>query len=98
MSASVLDMSMSLDGYIADPNDFLGGDDGERLHKWADADTSASCRRVAWPVIQPDDVVLVRRGTDQLHATLVLDLRISPSSSARCCGCAGTGWSGRSDS
>ena len=38
MSASVLDMSMSLDGYIADPNDFLGGDDGERLHKWADAD------------------------------------------------------------
>ena len=36
MSASVLDMSMSLDGYVADPNDFLGGDDGERLHKWAD--------------------------------------------------------------
>jgi dihydrofolate reductase len=33
---SVLDMSMSLDGYIADPDDFLGGDDGERLHKWAD--------------------------------------------------------------
>ena len=38
MSASVLDMSMSLDGYVADPNDFLGGDDGERLHKWAEAD------------------------------------------------------------
>ena len=38
MSASVLDMSMSLDGYIADPDDFLGGDDGERLHKWADVD------------------------------------------------------------
>jgi dihydrofolate reductase len=35
---SVLDMSMSLDGYIADPNDFLGGGDGERLHRWADAD------------------------------------------------------------
>jgi hypothetical protein len=33
---------MSLDGYIADPNDFLGGDDGERLHKWADANG-------AWP-------------------------------------------------
>jgi dihydrofolate reductase len=33
----VLDMSMSLDGYIADPEDFLGGEDGERLHKWADA-------------------------------------------------------------
>jgi dihydrofolate reductase len=38
VSASVLDMSMSLDGYIADPNDFLGGDDGLRLHEWADAD------------------------------------------------------------
>jgi dihydrofolate reductase len=27
-------MSMSLDGYIADPSDFLGGDDGNRLHEW----------------------------------------------------------------
>ena len=41
MPISVLDMSMSLDGYIADPNDFLGGEDGERLHKWADADGEA---------------------------------------------------------
>ncbi len=40
MSASVLDMSMSLDGFIADPNDYLGGDDGERLHKWAEANTA----------------------------------------------------------
>jgi dihydrofolate reductase len=37
VSVSVLDMSMSLDGYIADPDDFLGGDDGERLHQWAAA-------------------------------------------------------------
>jgi dihydrofolate reductase len=37
MSSSILDMSVSLDGYIADPDDFLGGEDGERLHKWADA-------------------------------------------------------------
>lgn len=36
MSKSVLDMSMSLDGYISDSDDFLGGEDGERLHKWAD--------------------------------------------------------------
>ena len=35
MSASVLYMSMSLDGYIADRNDQLGGDDGNRLHYWA---------------------------------------------------------------
>ncbi len=34
MSISVLYMSMSLDGYIADPNDQLGGDDGNRLHEW----------------------------------------------------------------
>jgi dihydrofolate reductase len=34
----VLDMSVSVDGYIADTDDFLGGDDGERLDKWADAD------------------------------------------------------------
>ncbi|MDH6221061.1 dihydrofolate reductase family protein [Streptomyces pseudovenezuelae] len=38
MSRSVLDMSVSVDGYVADTDDFLGGDDGERLHKWADAD------------------------------------------------------------
>jgi dihydrofolate reductase len=34
MALSVLDMSMSLDGYIADLNDTLGGDDGNRLHAW----------------------------------------------------------------
>jgi dihydrofolate reductase len=34
LSASVLYMSMSLDGYIADPDDRLGGDDGNRLHAW----------------------------------------------------------------
>jgi dihydrofolate reductase len=35
MSVSVLDMSISVDGFIADPHDFLGGEDGERLHSWA---------------------------------------------------------------
>lgn len=34
MSKSVLFMSMSLDGYIADENDVLGGEDGNRLHNW----------------------------------------------------------------
>jgi dihydrofolate reductase len=34
VAASVLYMSMSLDGYIADPDDRLGGDDGNRLHGW----------------------------------------------------------------
>lgn len=37
MSTSVLDMSVSLDGFIADSNDYLGGENGERLHAWADA-------------------------------------------------------------
>jgi dihydrofolate reductase len=37
MSSSILDMSVSLDGYIADSNDYLGGADGERLHAWASA-------------------------------------------------------------
>jgi dihydrofolate reductase len=37
VSASVLYMSMSLDGYIADPNDEPdnpGGDGFDRLHEW----------------------------------------------------------------
>jgi dihydrofolate reductase len=34
VSISLLAMSMSLDGYIADANDFVGGDDGHRLHNW----------------------------------------------------------------
>jgi dihydrofolate reductase len=37
VSASVLEMSMSLDGYIAGPNDELSnpfGDGGQRLHDW----------------------------------------------------------------
>lgn len=37
MSKSILDMSVSLDGYIADLNDYLGGVNGERLHDWASA-------------------------------------------------------------
>jgi dihydrofolate reductase len=34
VSVSVLDMSMSLDGFIAAPNDLLGGEDDHRLHNW----------------------------------------------------------------
>jgi hypothetical protein len=38
MSSTVLYMSMSLDGFIAGPNESLDnglGDGGERLHEWA---------------------------------------------------------------
>jgi hypothetical protein len=41
MSATVLYMSMSLDGFIAGPNEGPGnglGDGGHRLHQWAMAD------------------------------------------------------------
>jgi len=34
MGRSVLFMSMSLDGFIADENDALGGPEGNRLHNW----------------------------------------------------------------
>lgn len=48
-STSILDMSVSLDGYIADTNDYLGGPDGERLHAWAGAigETGAPAHPVA---------------------------------------------------
>jgi dihydrofolate reductase len=44
MSAAVLYMSMSLDGFIAGPNESLDnglGDGGERLHEWAFAGAPA---------------------------------------------------------
>jgi dihydrofolate reductase len=34
MATVVLDLSVSLDGYIATPDDRLGGEDGELLHRW----------------------------------------------------------------
>ena len=66
MSTSVLDMSMSLDGYIADPNDYLGGEDGERLHHWSAPDgqsgqLSAPARQFADEIIATGAVVAGRR-------------------------------------
>ena len=43
MGNVIIDMSMSLDGYIAAPNDIPGqglGEDGMRLHNWAFDDPS----------------------------------------------------------
>ena len=48
--ASVLYMSMSLDGFIAGPNEGPGnglGDGGHRLHEWALAGADAD-RRATW--------------------------------------------------
>jgi dihydrofolate reductase len=63
VSASVLDMSMSLDGYIADPDDFLGGEDGERLHKWADVDGPVAQFKEEWSAA---GAVLAGRRTAEL--------------------------------
>ena len=53
MSATVLYMSMSLDGFIAGPNECLDnglGDGGERLHAWvADGDAHPNRSRAACP-------------------------------------------------
>ena len=70
MSTSVLYMSMSLDGYIADPNDQLGGDDGNRLHDWFAPDRESD--RPSGPAGQLIDeynatgAVLVGRRTAEL--------------------------------
>lgn len=66
MPASILFMSMSLDGYIADRNDFLGGPDGTRLHDWfgpggTDGEVSASTRVLLDEVNSPGAVVTGRR-------------------------------------
>jgi hypothetical protein len=52
VSASVLYMSMSLDGYIAGPNDELDnpfGDHGQRLHDWFVAPDGSSFGRPGRP-------------------------------------------------
>lgn len=66
MSKAVLYMSMSLDGYIADPHDFLGGEDGQRLHQWFSAggeygQVSEPAREMLDEVNTPGAVVTGRR-------------------------------------
>lgn len=66
MSTSVLFMSMSLDGYIADRADFLGGKDGNRLHDWFSAagrygEVAAPVREILQEVESPGAVVTGRR-------------------------------------
>jgi dihydrofolate reductase len=66
MSLAVLFMSVSLDGYVAGPDDFLGGADGERLHQWFSAGGSfgqvaEAARDVLAEVESPGAVVTGRR-------------------------------------
>jgi dihydrofolate reductase len=72
VAASVLYMSMSLDGYIADPNDQLGGDDGNRLHDWFVFTPDGELVRPSGPVgelvdeINATGAVLVGRRTAEI--------------------------------
>lgn len=66
MATTVLYMSISVDGYIADPTDFLGGPDGERLHTWFEASEEAGraseeVRSLRAEVGSPGAVVTGRR-------------------------------------
>jgi dihydrofolate reductase len=52
VSTTVLDMSMSLDGFIAGPNEGPGnglGDGGHRLHEWALTGSDAEEKRIVRP-------------------------------------------------
>ena len=66
MGNVVIDMSMSLDGYIAAPNDVPGqglGEDGMRLHNWA-FDDPAVMERVLGNTDETGAVIMGRRSYD----------------------------------
>jgi len=67
MGKVIIEMSMSLDGYIAGPDDRpeLGmGEDGERLHAWMFDDPSVYERSYATVVRETGAVILGRRMYD----------------------------------
>jgi dihydrofolate reductase len=69
MATSVLYMSMSLDGYIAAPDDWLGGEDGGRLHAWCtpgDAGELSTTAKLFVEEITATGAVLVGRRTAEL--------------------------------
>jgi dihydrofolate reductase len=67
MGSVVIDMSMSLDGYIAAPNDNPEqglGEDGMRLHNWAFDDPSVFERVYGNLVEETGAVIMGRRSYD----------------------------------
>ena len=65
MSATVLYMSMSLDGFIAGPNESIDnglGDGGERLHEWP-FDGSAPVSRIVFDEFGATGATVAGRGT-----------------------------------
>ena len=66
MSATVLDMSISLDGFIAGPNETVDnglGDGGERLHEWALGDSPGPVNRSVFDELMATGAVVAGRGT-----------------------------------
>ena len=66
MSATVLYMSMSLDGFIAGPNERVDnglGDGGERLHEWIFARDGTSVNRQVVEEFMATGAVVAGRGT-----------------------------------
>ena len=67
MGKVVIDMSMSLDGYIAAPNDVPGqglGEDGMRLHNWAFDDPSVFEKVYGKITEETGAVIMGRRSYD----------------------------------
>ena len=67
MGKVVIDMSMSLDGYIAAPNDTPDdglGEDGMRLHNWAFDDPSVADRVFGDAEATTGAVIMGRRTFD----------------------------------
>jgi dihydrofolate reductase len=66
VSATVLSMSMSLDGFIAGPNERVDnglGDGGHRLHEWALASDLAGVNRQVVDELMSTGAVVAGRGT-----------------------------------
>jgi dihydrofolate reductase len=68
VGATVLDMSMSLDGFIAGPNERVDnglGDGGERLHEWVfkDGDRPAGVNGQVFDELMSTGAVVAGRGT-----------------------------------
>jgi dihydrofolate reductase len=69
MSNAVLYMSMSLDGFVAAPNDGPGnglGDNGHRLHEWVHAGHLAGVNREVMDELMATGAVVVGRRTFEL--------------------------------
>lgn len=69
MSSTVLYMSMSLDGYVAGPNEALGnglGDGGDRLHEWGFEDPQEDVNRQVMDEYAATGAVVTGRWTFDL--------------------------------